>query len=42
MNLCAYSLRTSPDALVGRGLPLLRKAASGIEAEMQAATRLSV
>jgi IclR family pca regulon transcriptional regulator len=42
MNLCAYSLRTSPDALVGRGLPLLRKAVAGIEAEMQAATRLSV
>jgi IclR family pca regulon transcriptional regulator len=42
MNLCAYSLRTSPGELVSRGLPLLRRAVSGIEAEMQAATRLSV
>jgi IclR family pca regulon transcriptional regulator len=42
MNLCAYSLRTTPDELVGRGLPLLRKAASGIEAEMRAAMQLSV
>jgi DNA-binding IclR family transcriptional regulator len=42
MNLCSYSLRTSPDELVGRGLPLLRKAVAGIEAEMRAALQLSV
>jgi IclR family transcriptional regulator, pca regulon regulatory protein len=42
MNLCSYSLRTSPDELVGRGLPLLRRAVAGIEAEMRAALQLSV
>jgi IclR family transcriptional regulator, pca regulon regulatory protein len=42
MNVCAYSLRTSPDELVGRGLPLLRKAAAGIEDEMRAAIQLSL
>ena len=42
MNLCTYSLRTSPVELVNRGLPLLRKAATAIEAEMRASTQLSV
>lgn len=42
MNLCAYSLRTSPEELVSRGLPLLQKAASDIEAEMRAAMQLSI
>jgi IclR family pca regulon transcriptional regulator len=42
LNLCCYSLRTSPQELAGRGLPLLRKTAGGIEAEMRAATQLSV
>jgi IclR family pca regulon transcriptional regulator len=41
MNLCSYSLRTSPAELAGRGLPLLRKAVAGIEAEMRAALQLS-
>ena len=41
MNLCSYSLRTSPAELAGRGLPLLRKAVTGIEAEMRAAVEPS-
>jgi IclR family pca regulon transcriptional regulator len=42
MNLCSYSLRTGPDELVGRGLPLLRQAAAGVETEMRAALELSI
>jgi IclR family transcriptional regulator, pca regulon regulatory protein len=42
MNVCSYSLRTSPEELVRRGLPLLRKTVSAIEAEMRAAMQLSV
>lgn len=42
MNVCSYSLRTSPEELVRRGLPLLQKAASAIEAEMRAAMQLSI
>jgi IclR family pca regulon transcriptional regulator len=42
MNVCSYSLRTSPEELVGRGLPLLRTAAAGIEAEVRAAIQLSI
>ncbi len=37
LNLCSYSLRTSPEELASRGLPLLRKTAAAIEAEMRAA-----
>jgi IclR family transcriptional regulator, pca regulon regulatory protein len=42
MNVCSYSLRTSPEELVRRGLPLLRKTVSAIEAEMRAAMQLSI
>ena len=42
MNLCAYSLRTGPEELLGTGLPLLRKAAAGVQTEMRAAVQLSV
>jgi IclR family pca regulon transcriptional regulator len=42
LNLCSYSLRTSPEELASRGLPLLRKTAAAIEAEMRAAMQLSV
>jgi len=42
INLCTYSLRTSPAELVARGLPLLRTTAVAIEAEMRAAIQLSV
>jgi IclR family pca regulon transcriptional regulator len=42
MNVCSYSLRTSPQELVGRGLPLLRTAAAGIEAEVRATLQLSI
>lgn len=42
MNVCSYSLRTSPEELVRRGLPLLLRAASAIEAEMRAAMQLSI
>jgi IclR family transcriptional regulator, pca regulon regulatory protein len=42
MNACAYSLRTGPAELMRTGLPLLRKAAAGVEAEVRAATELSV
>jgi IclR family transcriptional regulator, pca regulon regulatory protein len=42
MNVCAYSLRTTPEEMVSRGLPLLRKTVSAIEGEMRAAMDLSV
>jgi IclR family pca regulon transcriptional regulator len=42
MNLCSYSLRTGPAELVASGLPLLRKAVAGVEAEARAAMQLSV
>src|SRR5580692_5184234 len=42
MNLCAYSLRTGPEELLSTGLPLLRKAAAGVQTEMRAAVQLSV
>lgn len=42
MNACSYSLRTGPDELLSRGLPLLLEAAAGVEAEVRAAVQLSV
>jgi IclR family transcriptional regulator, pca regulon regulatory protein len=42
MNVCSYSLRTGPAELVSTGLPLLRKAAAGVEAEARAALQLSI
>ena len=42
MNACSYSLRTGPAELVSSGLPLLRKAAAGVEAEVGAAMQLSI
>jgi IclR family transcriptional regulator, pca regulon regulatory protein len=42
LNLCSYSLRTSPAELAGRGLPLLRATAAAIEAEMRAVLQLSL
>jgi IclR family transcriptional regulator, pca regulon regulatory protein len=41
MNVCAYSLRTTPEQLRATGLPLLRKTVSGVEAEMRAAMQLA-
>jgi IclR family transcriptional regulator, pca regulon regulatory protein len=42
MNLCSYSLRTGPAELVSTGLPLLREAVAGVEAEARAAMQLSI
>jgi IclR family pca regulon transcriptional regulator len=37
MNVCSYSLRTTPQDLLAAGLPLLREAVSQVEGEMRAA-----
>lgn len=42
MNLCSYSLRTGPAELVSTGLPMLRKAVAGVEAEARAAMQLNL
>lgn len=42
MNVCAYSLRTTPEELVAAGLPLLRETVRKVEAEMRAALQLTV
>lgn len=42
MNVCSYSLRTTPQDLLAGGLPLLRETVRKVEAEMSAALQLSL
>jgi len=42
MNVCAYSLRTTPEELVATGLPLLQETGNKVEAEMRAALQLAL